>query len=432
MATLIENKNRMIAVLDRMVDNIETMGVNVPENITAEEQADKILSISTSGITVNAPTVEVELPFSVGGGEVFYKTFEVEVTGGNFTPNPPASSGLAMSADESTIVSILSSTPYFNIYKKIDGIYTLQAAVANPPTGSLNGCAISADGETLAFTSTTAPNIFTYKLMEGVYVRLPDPDVLLEQYGYSCALSSDGTYLAVGGNRAPFISFYKFDGVSYKKLPNPDSLPTSTANGCQFSSSDTYVTVSGSSNTGIIVYKRDGDAFTRLASVPQVNLGSVQSVVISKDENYLMAAGSGGSYLAILKRVGDTFELLPLPPTPLMYGYSCGISNDNRFFVVSTTSYPNFYALERIGDKFTLFPQMNLGASSYARGFISFSDNKTFCPAVAFNGINLPFLTLDFEYKKVLEEGNAMAVEIARESGNTGDTIEANEISVLA
>lgn len=52
MATLLENIERSVAVYDRMVQNIETKGVAVPTDITAEEQADKILDISSGTANV--------------------------------------------------------------------------------------------------------------------------------------------------------------------------------------------------------------------------------------------------------------------------------------------------------------------------------------------------------------------------------------------
>lgn len=46
MATLLENTQRVIAVLDRMVENIKAKGVTILAGLTAEQQADKILEIS--------------------------------------------------------------------------------------------------------------------------------------------------------------------------------------------------------------------------------------------------------------------------------------------------------------------------------------------------------------------------------------------------
>lgn len=213
---------------------------------------------------------------------------------------------------------------------------------------------IDASGIYFAVARSTTPYLDIFKNTDGIFSRLSNPATLPTGMARWIKFSPSGNYLAVAHDTTPFITIYSRSGDTFTKLGNPATLPPAGANSVDWSANDDFLAVGHTSSPFITIYSRSGDTFTKVDNPATLPAGNVNAVAFSPNGNYLAAAGSTTPFINFYSRSGSTFTKLTNPAT-LPTNTALGVvwSNDSTTPLVMAQGTRSFLSYKIAGSTVT-------------------------------------------------------------------------------
>ncbi len=167
--------------------------------------------------------------------------------------------------------------------------------------GAINKLAWSPDGQYLCVTGDSTPYINIFQRVDKTFTKLADPSTIPNNVAYGVAWSPDGKFLAVGEGSSPYMIIYSISGITFTKVTDPLTLPPSAVLGFSWSPNSLYLAAATSGSPYVSIYQVSGTTFTKLADPSSLVNGAGSNCDWSPNGQYLAVIETSSPYLQIYK-----------------------------------------------------------------------------------------------------------------------------------